>query len=58
MLKWKIEEIFTGLFGKYPADEAVIFLNTLPEERALEAKIIISSTFVWIYYREEVNNAH
>ena len=51
-MKWKCKEIFNGLFGKYPAKEVAEFLDTLPEERALEAKVIIASTFAWIYYRE------
>jgi hypothetical protein len=52
VMVWKVEEIFNGIFGKYPSDEVAQFLNTLPEERALEAKIIINDTFAWIYYRE------
>ena len=51
-MRWKVKEIFNGLFGEYPSDEVVKFLDTLPEERALEAKVIINNTFAWVYYRE------
>ena len=50
---WVRKEIFNGLGGKYPEKEVADFLNTLPEERALEAKIMICSTFAWVYYRTD-----
>ena len=55
MLVWKCKEFFNGLFGEYPESNITDFLNTLPEERALEAKIIIQNTFGWVYYRENEN---
>jgi hypothetical protein len=52
-MRWVREEIFNGIGGRYPEREVTEFLNTLPEERALEAKIMICNTFAWIYYRTD-----
>lgn len=48
-LVWKVKEI-------YLQDEMTEFLNSLPEERQLEAKIVIWNVIPWIWYREEAKN--
>lgn len=53
-MKWKVKEIIKHLFAEFPSKEVCEFLNTLPEDRALEAKISMmsNSPLVYIYYRE------
>lgn len=53
MLKWKKKEFFSGIFGRIQDDEITKFLNTLPEERALEAKVFMFNTFGFIWYRTD-----
>ena len=51
-MEWKLQEFCNGVFGKYPAEKIRDFLNTLPIDRALEAKIMICNTVAYIFYRE------
>jgi cytochrome c1 len=55
-MKWRRKEFFISIFASTDRhmDKVVDFLNSISEEKALEAKVIMSSTgLVYVLYRSE-----